>query len=124
MDDSCCCCAVVGDVDVVNDVVGTAPGVVGAGEGVSVDEVVVVAWFVPVEAGLEEVVLAGAEGEEEGAVVETEDIEAVSLESCPDKSSRFVPNVSNGVWYSWLPCSTEYGEIVFMGFGYGIKLEP
>jgi hypothetical protein len=88
--DSCCCCGVVGDGDVVN-----------VGEGVSVDEVVVVAWFVPAEGGLEEVVLVpvGGEGEGEGAVVGTEDIEAVSLESCPDKSSGFVPNVSNGVWY-------------------------
>ena len=102
------------------------PGVWGVVVGVSVDEVVVVAWFVPGEGGLEEVVLVlvGGEGEEEGAVVETEDTEAVSLGSCPDDSSRFAPNVSNGVWYSWLPCSTEYGEIAFMGLGYEVKPEP
>ena len=117
---------VVGDGEVVNGAEGTsaAPGVCGVVEGVSVDEVVVVAWFVPVEGGLEEIVLAGGEGGEEGAVVETEDIEAVSLESCPDDSSRFVPNVSNGVWYSWSLCPTEYGEIAFMELGYEVKLEP
>lgn len=112
---------VVGDGDVVNGAEGTsaAPGVWGVVEGVSMDEVDVVAWFVPVE-----VVLVGGAGGEEGAVVETEDIEAVSFESCPDDSSRFVPNVSNGVWYSWLLCPTEYGEIAFMELGYGVKLEP
>ena len=56
-------------------------------------------------------------------MVETEDIEAVSLESCPDDSSGFVPNVSNGVWYSWLLCPTEYGEIALIGFGYEVKSE-
>ena len=46
-------------------------------------------------------------GEEEGAEEETEDIDAVSLGSCSDKVSRPVPNFNNGVWYNWLPCSTE-----------------
>lgn len=69
------------------------------------------AWFVVVDGEGEEVVpvlvVGGGEEEEEGAEEETEDIDAVSLESCPDKVSRPVPNVNNGVWYSWLLCSIE-----------------
>ena len=96
MDDNCCC-VVVGDVDVVGGSDGTGDCCVV--EGVSVEEVVVVAWFVAVEGELEDVVpvLVGDDGEEEGAVVETDDIDAVSLESCPDDSSISAPNVSNGV---------------------------
>lgn len=65
------------------------------------------AWFVVVDGEEEEVVPVLEVGEEEGTEEETEDIDAVSLGSCSDKVSRPVPNVNNGVWYNWLPGSTE-----------------
>ena len=64
-----------------------------------------VAWF-GIDGGGAEVESVLMVEEDEG-VEETEDIDAVSLESCPAGVSRPVPNVNNGVWYSWLLCPTE-----------------
>ena len=65
-----------------------------------------VAWFGVDGGGAEVESVLMVEGDE-GVEEETEDIDAVSLESCPAGVSRPVPNVNNGVWYSWLLCSTE-----------------
>ena len=71
-------------------------------EGVPVDEVVVVAWFVVDGGGteVESVLMVGGDGG-------VEEEETVSLEFCSAGVSIPVPNVNNGVWYSWLLCSTE-----------------
>ena len=58
-----------------------------------------VAWF-GVDGGGGEVESGLMVEEEEGVEEETEDIDAVSLESCPAGVSRPVPNVNYGVWYS------------------------
>ena len=56
-----------------------------------------VAWFGVDGGGAEVESVLMVEGDE-GVEEETEDIDAVSLESCPAGVSRPVPNVNNGVW--------------------------